>query len=328
MQRVLGDAATKNVGAEQGTVAAGDHNHNNAYEPSNNNIQSHIASTSNPHDTTKEQVGLGNVSNDLQLKAASNLADLQSGTIARINLGLGDSATKNVGTTAETVAQGNHNHSGTYEVANSNIQTHINSTSNPHNTTKAHVGLSNVSNDLQLKAGSNLSDLLSASSARTNLGLGDSATKNVGTTAGTVAAGDHSHSAVVVSNRVWTHSAAIDFKVTGATTIFTTEAGKGRFICTRCWVHADNINSLGVTGASINVGFTAANYYDFVSGQALPNSSWATNQYTEITLRTQGSTRISAPASTPIKVNVTVSSNATTFTGTIFVEGYYLSDNA
>jgi hypothetical protein len=34
-----------------------------SYEPANSNIQSHIASTSNPHSVTKTQVGLGNVDN-------------------------------------------------------------------------------------------------------------------------------------------------------------------------------------------------------------------------------------------------------------------------
>jgi len=46
--------------------------------------------------------------------------------------------------------------------------------------------------DASLKKASNLSDLTSASTARTNLGLGDAAVKNTGTTTGTVAAGDDS----------------------------------------------------------------------------------------------------------------------------------------
>lgn len=57
---------------------------------------------------------------------------------------------------------------------------------------KADVGLGSVTNDAQLKVASNLADLQSAATARTNLGLGDAATKNTGSAAGTVAAGDDS----------------------------------------------------------------------------------------------------------------------------------------
>lgn len=45
-----------------------------------------------------------------------------------------------------------HNHNTDYEPKNTNIQTHISSTSNPHGTTASQVGLSNVTNDRQLKA--------------------------------------------------------------------------------------------------------------------------------------------------------------------------------
>ena len=43
--------------------APGNHNHDGVYEPANINIQSHILSTSNPHNVTKTQIGLGNVPN-------------------------------------------------------------------------------------------------------------------------------------------------------------------------------------------------------------------------------------------------------------------------
>lgn len=43
-------------------------------------------------------------------------------------------------------AASGHNHSGTYEPANANIQSHISSTSNPHSVTKSQIGLGNVEN--------------------------------------------------------------------------------------------------------------------------------------------------------------------------------------
>lgn len=46
----------------------------------------------------------------VSLAVSSNLADLQDSSAARGNLGLGDAATKDVGTAAGTVAAGNHQH--------------------------------------------------------------------------------------------------------------------------------------------------------------------------------------------------------------------------
>lgn len=59
----FGDSAEKDVGTGAGTVAAGDHTHDAAYEAKNANIQAHIASTANPHTVTKAQVGLANADN-------------------------------------------------------------------------------------------------------------------------------------------------------------------------------------------------------------------------------------------------------------------------
>ncbi|MGA9771690.1 MAG: hypothetical protein WBV94_21850 [Blastocatellia bacterium] len=64
---------------------------------------------------TKTDVGLSSVTNDAQLKIASNLSDLASVVTARSNLGLGNSALLNVGAVAGTVAAGDHNHTGVYE---------------------------------------------------------------------------------------------------------------------------------------------------------------------------------------------------------------------
>ena len=85
--------------------------------------------------------------------AANNLSDVANATTALSNLGgepaIGTKGTAfnlNFGTTAGTVAEGNHSHdtvyaasghdhSGTYEPANANIQAHISETDNPHGVT-------------------------------------------------------------------------------------------------------------------------------------------------------------------------------------------------
>ncbi|MDI6788657.1 MAG: hypothetical protein QME51_09825, partial [Planctomycetota bacterium] len=60
--------------------------YNTDFEPANANIQAHISSTSNPHSVTKSQVGLGSVTDALQLVASSNLSDLPNTATARSSL--------------------------------------------------------------------------------------------------------------------------------------------------------------------------------------------------------------------------------------------------
>lgn len=56
--------------------------------------EAHVANVANPHSVTKTQVGLSSVTDDAQLKIASNLSDLNNAGTARTNLGLGTIATQ------------------------------------------------------------------------------------------------------------------------------------------------------------------------------------------------------------------------------------------
>lgn len=109
-------------------------------------FDAHAGLTNNPHNVTKTQLGLSNVTNDLQLKASALLSDLPDKNTSRANL--------QVYSTAQVDNQ--HN-------------AHANNTNNPHNVTKSQLGLNLVSNDLQLKHFSNLSDLANTAAGRTNL---------------------------------------------------------------------------------------------------------------------------------------------------------------
>lgn len=75
------------------------------------------------------------------LKRSNNLSDLTNASTARGNLGLGDAATKDVGTGSANVAQGNHLHTGVYAP-----NSHVSDTNNPHSVNKADVGLGNCDN--------------------------------------------------------------------------------------------------------------------------------------------------------------------------------------
>ena len=88
-------------------------------------LEAHIARKDNPHGTTKSHVGLSNVPN-------FGLA-----TVTAAETGLGNDAFMTPELTAKAIAK---------QAGASGIQSHVLDKDNPHDTTKAHVGLGNVPN--------------------------------------------------------------------------------------------------------------------------------------------------------------------------------------
>lgn len=101
-------------------------------------------------------------------------------------------------------ASTSHNHDGTYEAANANIQAHIASAHAPSNAEQ------NVNADWNSVSGD--SQILNKPT------LGDAAAKNTGTSAGTVAAGDHTHAQL--HDRQHSITATADHTFPGGTTTF------------------------------------------------------------------------------------------------------------
>lgn len=111
-----------------------------------NAMKPHTDNTNNPHKVTKTQVQLGNVTNDAQLKIASNLGDVADKAQSRANL--------EVYSKTESDAR---------------LQAHIDDKNNPHEVNKADVGLGLVPNKAASDAYRTVSDTLATTKAVNDL---------------------------------------------------------------------------------------------------------------------------------------------------------------
>lgn len=105
-------------------------------------IKPHTNDHNNPHHVTAAQAGLGNVTNDLQLKAASNLHDVPDKAQARDHM--------QVYSKAETDA---------------NLKVHTDNKTNPHHVTAAQVGLDKVVNKAASDSYTVLTDTMATTKA-------------------------------------------------------------------------------------------------------------------------------------------------------------------
>jgi len=200
----VGAIATAAAGAASGVATLDGSSHLTASQAANLLTAANNLSDLPTPATARTNLGLGGAAtaaigtgagtvaagNDSRITGAAqksaNLSDLASTATARTNLGLGSSATANVGTTTGTVAAGDDSRiTGAIPAAAAGAPGGVATLDG-----SGHLTAGQAAN--LLAAANNLSELPTPATARGNLGLGGAATLNVGTTAGTVAAGDDS----------------------------------------------------------------------------------------------------------------------------------------
>ncbi len=109
------------------------HDHNTAYEPKNANLQSHVASKSNPHGVTVAQIGAATSGHNHDAAYEAKNVNIQSHIVNKGN-------PHGVTVAQIGAAASGHNHDAAYEVKNTNIQSHITNKENPHGVTIGQIG--------------------------------------------------------------------------------------------------------------------------------------------------------------------------------------------
>ena len=201
-------------------------------------VYTHPGSGTNPHGTTKSDVGLGNVGNfkAVSTVASQGLTDTEKSN-ARANIGAGTS-NLTIGTTSSTAAAGNHTHTttlasdtgtstitlasaGKYKLTAGGTSviftmptiptvsypvTSVAGKTGDVTLTNSDVGLGNVGNfkAVSTVASQGLTNT-EKSNARANIGAGTSSL-TIGTTASTAAAGNHSHAFSEITSKPTTLS--------------------------------------------------------------------------------------------------------------------------
>ena len=165
-----------------------------------------------------------------KLAIASNLSDLNNAGTARTNLGLGTSATIDVGTGASEIVQ--LTAASKLPAVDGSLLTNVTST-----------------DSTKLAIASNLSDLNNVGTARTNLGLGTSATIDVGTGASEVVQLTAASKLPAVDGSLLTNVTA----TAAAPTVISDSSGTDTTISTKSGIEEVHLISNGSTAVTITI---------------------------------------------------------------------------